>query len=1038
MALMKSPLGWLLFLSLPASAAPPPAVSTATAESLLESALPELRASRADLGVRPERWDTRFKLDSVEALLNDPLAVPGQAEAWRQGLQASTGSAGLFKLASNVLGVAEAPTASSQTVRWPEDPGLSPGPREGIEGIIAAIAQAGPALGRAVDSLSPEERRRALEETRPFLFNEIGRRTDPSAFDAAARFDQVSLFAAAATVTRAVDAALPKLAAARGLQLPRRRFHFPFGDVLISGAGEDRYAAQDLDGVALLVDLGGANRYDAAPAAAGPGEIRVVIDLGSDVVVDAPQAPSGAGSGIFGVGLLYLPEPTGEKRINAGNVSLGAGLFGVGGFFAAGSTATLEGGRFTQGAAAFGAGLFQCESSSASYSARFAGQGFGFTRGAGLFVHRGDGARVACGLSDPDPHEDLAFNSFCQGVGYGPRAFAAGGVGLALAAGSRLDLRSGYFAQGAGYWHGFGALFVAGDDNRLQARRYDQGSGIHTAAGVLRLDGLRDRTVNWGVGPAYGWDWGVGFFEAAGDDGLFAADWAAGHGDFNGRALALIRGDRNGLVLPDFGSGGWKRDAPSYGLALVIGADDRYRWTGGTVAFGGSLSLAVDPWGRLDGPFLPDPDLNAPKPLWPTPDRAAAAAKDRETLGKRLNAAQALPEAERLAQWLSIASAQALDAAAPAQAVRRLAALPASEVPGLIRLVSSDQFDEFVWLRPLAPSYGKAATAEVASELPAARGTRKAMLLSLLRCARAEEAGAMIEALADPDWRVRREASTGLGLLLGRERGEEPGRLGFIEQARDFCLAGKPLSPGSPAEQEALRRMGVKRLADFLGALALLPDLSEEDRLSMIERSPGPVESMNAAALRELVRILLKKPEACQDSLGVELKSAAAIEPKAREALLKAIGDSDPEVAQAALISLAQLGRAADSGRIAAFLDHPRALLREAAAAALGKLGADAEEALREASRSANPRTRALAALGRARSSEEAVLRKLSMAFSDPAPEVRLTAVSGLAAVQSPLSSLRREFAPDLARLAKEDPSASVRAAAGAMKGRLP
>jgi len=50
--------------------------------------------------------------------------------------------------------------------------------------------------------------------------------------------------------------------------------------------------------------------------------------------------------------------------------------------------------------------------------------------------------------------------------------------------------------------------------------------------------------------------------------------------------------------------------------------------------------------------------------------------------------------------------------------------------------------------------------------------------------------------------------------------------------------------------------------------------------------------------------------------------------------------------------------------------------------------------------------------------------------MSDAADAVRLEAVAGLAAVQSPLAARRKDFVGDLKRLAEGDPDASVRAAA--------
>ncbi|MEK7744464.1 MAG: hypothetical protein AAB578_08770, partial [Elusimicrobiota bacterium] len=309
---------------------------------------------------------------------------------------------------------------------------------------------------------------------RGLVLNEDHGRVASGDFDLMARFDHSSLLSAALQVMASVDEALPALrnASSQAAGLPRTRLRLPIGDVLLSGGGEDDYSEQDLAGAVLLVDFGGKSRYLGPAGAAGEGEVRVVIDLSPEVRV---ESSSGAASGVFGIGLLYLPQEGGAKTLRAGDVSLGAGLFGTGGLFLAGDGSSLESGRFTQGAGAFGLGILDSLGQGSTFFLRLAGQGFGSTRGAGLLRHRGDGAVLDGGRTEPDPREPLAALSLSQGVGYGPRAFAAGGVGLALVEGDGCRLQASYMAQGMGYWHSFGGLSVVGNGARIQGRRYVQG-----------------------------------------------------------------------------------------------------------------------------------------------------------------------------------------------------------------------------------------------------------------------------------------------------------------------------------------------------------------------------------------------------------------------------------------------------------------------------------------------------------------------------------------------------------------------------------
>src|SRR5581483_11458762 len=96
----------------------------------------------------------------------------------------------------------------------------------------------------------------------------------------------------------------------------------------------------------------------------------------------------------------------------------------------------------------FGMGLLRADSApQSSYVATRSGQGYAFTRGVGMFLHRGDHSEIKGGLVQPDPREPNGSVSLCQGVGFGPRAYAGGGVGLAVAAGSHITVHGSYFSQ---------------------------------------------------------------------------------------------------------------------------------------------------------------------------------------------------------------------------------------------------------------------------------------------------------------------------------------------------------------------------------------------------------------------------------------------------------------------------------------------------------------------------------------------------------------------------------------------------------------
>src|SRR5262249_47976959 len=152
---------------------------------------------------------------------------------------------------------------------------------------------------------------------------------------------------------------------------------------------------------------------------------------------------------------------------------------------------------------------------------------------------------------------------------------------------------------------------VDGDANHIQARRYAQGTGVHTAVGAMVLQGNDNHQINWGVGPAYGWDYSVGGYSLEGDSNTLQTDWSPGHGDVNGHALAWIRGNSNRLMLPGFGSGAFVRNAASYGLAAVSGRDNRLKYESLAGPYERPFTLTWNSWGvwKTEGANTVDPAL---------------------------------------------------------------------------------------------------------------------------------------------------------------------------------------------------------------------------------------------------------------------------------------------------------------------------------------------------------------------------------------------------------------------------------------------
>jgi hypothetical protein len=1005
----------LMFVALPAAAGP--------WRGLAERAA----ASEADLGIRSARFETPLQLPSVTRLLDDPARGYDEALAWGDQLAAGSSVSAALSLAEDLLASPRAAASEPEEPAAIECLELPERLRLPVAGLEREVRAASAAVRRAAGVYTVQERQRLLSAFGGVVRHEPLARVTKEDVELAARYDHQAVVAAARRLAENVERRLSALT-------PQPGGPWKCGEAVVYGTGDDAHAAEP---AALIIDLGGKNTWEGA-FAHGDGDARVVVDLGTDLIFKSTEPAFG--SALFGIGLLYAPMP-GKKDLSAADLSLGAGLFGAGGVEISGGSGTIRGGNFTQGAGAFGAGVLRVFGQSTEARADFAGQGFGFTRGAGFFMHKGAGLRAECGLTHPDPRDPQAYLSMCQGAGDGPRAYAAGGVGLAAVSGSSLSLRGSYFAQGSGYWHAFGGLYVRGDGNFAQSRRYAQGAGVHAGAGMLSWRGSDGRILNWGVGPAFGWDYGVGMLSLRGDRNGLRAEWASGSGDVNGRSLAVIEGDGNALRLPDWGLATFKRTAPGYALSRIAGTGNALSSGGTEYLRAGGFDAVLSPWGAARGEgelaLRSEAAVAVATEAWPTPDRSAAAARESEASRRALAEAASLPENEKIGRWLALASGMALDGAAASASVESLLRLPRAQAAGVVSALSVEAFDEALWVRLVASAAGGAAAARAARELKTAHGRRRVLLSDLLRFGGAEAAvPAALSLLDEKDWRLRRAGASQLAAALGAEGGEEPGRLEFLRQSVE--LARSSFTAGGPEEAAAFAAFGYKRLTDLYAALAVDPALSGDDRLRLLAAAGDPFDTVKPPALRVYAELLRRRAGLYARALDDERARAWSLRPRARERLRRALSDPDADVRAAVLAALGSLGESQDAARMSRALAEGPAVVREAAAYGLARLGEAGAAELAARLQDASAATRRLAALAAAQNVHEPAARLLLQAFSDADEGVRLAAVGALSAVQAPYGpALRRAAAPELDRLAVSDPSPSVAASAARQLGRL-
>lgn len=987
-------------------------------------------ADERDWSMRPDRWDVPSTLPQVESLLDKPLQLDAQAKSWQKRVLSAQKSSELMVLGASVL-PSNLSKVTGQPIlqELPSDPTIPADVLQSLNAVFAAIQRAQPLLNEAVDSLPVSTRQDVLKTWKGIATNKEDGGLDRGLAKKAEAFDSSSLLRAAQEVSQAVDAQLDlwRSLAPQLQDLKGKRWKFSEGDVVLAGSGQERFSAKDLENVRLWVHWGPRATYEGPAGVAGEKQIQVVVDLGDDLTFVAPGQPS-VGSGILGIGLVYLPSLTGQKVISAGDFSLGAGLFGVGGLFLEGQ-AHLQAGLFGQGAGAWGAGILASWSGQAStYTLGYGGQGYGLTQGFGLLLQRGSGAVIRGGFAFPDPREPLGSTSFTQGVGYGPRAFAGGGVGWIAVQGDNNRLESSYFAQGAAYWHSLGACFISGSNNKLQARRYSQGSGVHSALGYLSITGDRNQSINWGVGPAYGWDFGVGQLDVRGNENHLQADWGAGHGEIGGLSFSRIEGDRNRILLPEFGSGAMIRNGPSYGWASVNGSENQLRAPQlESSLFLPSFERMLSPWSFFSarGGLHLRPDLAMVTPIWPEGERSKARAQEKVDLQSLLRKADQMPAPERIATWIRIASSFSLDRETPIEARRRLLSIPSSELPLVVSALSSDSVDAYLQIRFVLSAFASQLPDVLGPELARAQGTQKVLLASFLAMGPAEKAIPVLEPLLqDSDWRVRRVAASAMASLFNQERGRSPGRRYLID-----ALASTPeVSLSTTTWDRILRLVTVEKLwHEMVPLMTLQSGLRPEDRervATMVQDPIAPLTKEHWIQLRTLVNENL---EAHRSAWKKESSALSSAEPRALAGLRRVLGDADAEVVAAGLVGLGLMNSVADLQKMANAFGHSRLGIREGASTAVAKLNERAFSILRDAITSEKRLVRESALRSVAQSPVDKVQRLVFLGLSAQDRRTRLVALSILRSLLEPTRSLKKEIYLRLGQMAKKDVDASVR-----------
>lgn len=407
---------------------------------------------------------------------------------------------------------------------------------------------------------------------------------------------------------------LQKVALASGrppdsAQIARR--NTPQGTIMVAGTGRSRHMGTEY---AVLYELGGDDVYANQQGAPVWGQVpsAVVVDFGGDDAYETCE-PFAQGCGDMGVGLLI--DRAGNDSYIGSHFTQGVAFAGVGMLCDEAGDDTYRGLQFHQGIGHWGAaGLIDCAGND-RYEAHLAAQGTGLPGGFGLLWDIGDGNDVYyCKGDQPSCYGTKGvFEGWGQGMGIGYRPYASGGVGVLLDAGGSNRFEAGNFAQGGGYFYGFGLLYAAGPDNdHYIGSRYAQGFGCHQAAGALIEEGGDDRySTRFCVAQGLSWDEAVGLFlDQSGNDRYEGGGFSHGASAMNGWTVFLDLDGQDTYLYTDQARNGGNSYHGGTSLSFFVdagGGDDHYpSRPNNRIVTSGEHSVFVDLPGKLDTPLGDD------------------------------------------------------------------------------------------------------------------------------------------------------------------------------------------------------------------------------------------------------------------------------------------------------------------------------------------------------------------------------------------------------------------------------------------------
>jgi len=356
----------------------------------------------------------------------------------------------------------------------------------------------------------------------------------------------------------------------------------PNGWRVVGGPEANTY---DMTIIAEVFDVGGDDIYFANDLVVGN---RLVVDLaGNDIYTGTDR--QGPAAALFGTWIIDDRAGNDRYGVVGGTFSTGAAAFGVGMIIDRGGDDVYMGTQWSIGAAVYGAGIvMDLGEGNDQYLGEFLSIGVGGPRGFGfVFDEVGDELYLADGPKPSIYDTPDVYCAFSQGMGFGYRKYAAGGIGILYDLAGNDKYQAGEFSQGGAYYHGLGILRDFAGSDEYHGNRYAQGFGVHQAFGVL-IDDAGDDSY-WAMTAAdqgSAWDIAAGaLLEKMGNDTYTANGMAQGSAAMQAIAylIDLEGNDSYNATMPTQGASGgnsyhWDAyQAFSFSLLLDLGGgEDHY------------------------------------------------------------------------------------------------------------------------------------------------------------------------------------------------------------------------------------------------------------------------------------------------------------------------------------------------------------------------------------------------------------------------------------------------------------------------------